>query len=173
MCVCWPCRLSEQQRTEALRQVSGAQLVPGAVQTDPCQVADHAEEGQAVLGGACGRAGHTPQHLGAVLQVPDLCGQRADVLTQGPEAGRQEVGSFHLLFTLNNANHISLQRRGEHRTRQILQEADHPVTQGWHLQLVQVWKKDKDTSVSKCRTRTSLKSVQAAGQSLLCCVTGR
>lgn len=55
MCVCRsPCSVSEQQGAEALGQVSGAQLIPGTVQTDSGQVPDHAEQGQAALGGAGG-----------------------------------------------------------------------------------------------------------------------
>lgn len=43
------------------------------------------------------------------------------------------------LLTLHCMDHVTLQHRGEDRTREILQEPDHPVTQGWHIQLLQVW----------------------------------
>lgn len=131
--------MSEQQGAEALCQVPGAQLVPGAVQTDSSQVPDHAEQGQAVLGWAGGRAGHATQHLGAVLQVSDLCGWTENRRVNRTASSSPELASGSSFdLTLNGADHVSLQRGREDGTRQILQESDDPVAQGRHLQLLQV-----------------------------------
>lgn len=52
----------------------------------------------------------------------------------------QHVGTRSPILTLDCVNHVGLQRGGEDRTGQVLQEPDHPVTQGRHLQLLQVCK---------------------------------
>lgn len=55
-------------------------------------MAHHAEQGQAVLGGAAGGAGHAPEHLGAVLQVPHLWATRREI-RQGLGGGLAQASS--------------------------------------------------------------------------------
>lgn len=69
----WPCTEPEQYWAEALRQGSRTQLVSGTMQTDSGQMTHQAEQCQAILGGAAGRAGNASQHLSTVLHVSDLC----------------------------------------------------------------------------------------------------
>lgn len=47
-------------------------------------------------------------------------------------------GIVGLLLTLNGVDHVGLQRGWQDGTGEILQEPDHPVTQGRGLQLLQV-----------------------------------
>lgn len=114
------------------------------MQAQSGQVSNHAEQGQPVLGGASWRAGHAPQQLGALLQVSDLwkqeqeTGQKCEQTTRSGVKEGDGGGVVGLFLTLNGVDHVGLQRGWQDGTGEILQEPDHPVTQGRHLQLLQV-----------------------------------
>lgn len=65
--------LSEEDGAEDLAQRPGAQQVLGAALAHSSEVAEQAVQGQPVLVGQAGGAGHAAQQLGAFLRVRHLC----------------------------------------------------------------------------------------------------